>query len=262
MNPTEQKLRALLKAVIDECARNPEFESRLALVLDADISESANRRASARTPSGRPAQRPGGINRSGRRPAGQFDPFEVYLVGEEQLRLRLRDLDEERLKDIIAEHSMDTSRLAMKWKAKDRLIDHIVMMVGQRSRKGEAFLSPELKVKVSDAVYVNDWTAVIVGVELANNGPADTITSIQLRVGNEAFSNSVPYVGRAVPNLIRETPLRLERNDGMRGALYFGPSPAGDRPVPGVLSCELIVRRASGGTQRANVAVRVGEMRQ
>lgn len=59
--------------------------------------------------------------------------------GVPDLRARLGSLGIEELKDIVAEHGMDRSKLAMKWKAPDRLVDLIVDTVQQRAHKGEAF---------------------------------------------------------------------------------------------------------------------------
>ena len=49
------------------------------------------------------------------------------------------ELDTEQLKDIVAEHGMDTAKLAMKWKSSERLIEFIVSTVEARADKGRAF---------------------------------------------------------------------------------------------------------------------------
>lgn len=287
MTAVERKLRALLKTVLDECEGNPAFRERLAAVLDgAEELEShrapkSSRAAdgpsdatSARTNTTDKARSSAGAKRLGRRPPGPFDPFAVYQAGEDRdplkehhgelggevaLRQQLGKLDEDALKDIIAEHSMDTSRLAMKWKDPDRLIDLIVKTVVQRSRKGEAFINPEFRVKASDAVYVNDWQAIIVGIEISNRGPADTITAIELRIGDQTFSHSMPDASKSIPKLISEAPRRIEHNDGLEGALYFGPSLDGGASLPKAPEAELIVRRASGAAHRSQVTVRSRE---
>jgi len=48
-------------------------------------------------------------------------------------------LNIEELKDIVAEQGMDRSKLARKWKNKERLINLIVTAVESRMRKGDAF---------------------------------------------------------------------------------------------------------------------------
>ncbi|MBZ5515173.1 MAG: hypothetical protein LAN62_10120 [Acidobacteriia bacterium] len=79
--------------------------------------------------------------RAGRRPAGVVDPFTIYTEGESALRRKLEELDLDRLKDIIAEHGMDSSKLAMKWKSRERLVQLIVKTVHERAQKGDAFRS-------------------------------------------------------------------------------------------------------------------------
>jgi hypothetical protein len=77
--------------------------------------------------------------RGGRRPAGVLDPLTLCQEGEDQLRQRLENLNREQLKDIIAEHGMDTSKLAMKWRSPARLIDLIVTTAKARLEKGNVF---------------------------------------------------------------------------------------------------------------------------
>jgi len=78
--------------------------------------------------------------RNRRKPAA-FDPFEIYEQGEAALRLRLGDLDIEELKDMVAAHGMDPGKLVLKWKTKERILEHILSTVQTRSRKGDAFRS-------------------------------------------------------------------------------------------------------------------------
>ncbi len=55
------------------------------------------------------------------------------------LRTRLDELNIDELKDIVAEQGMDRSKLAMKWKKKDRIINLIITAVESRIHKGDAF---------------------------------------------------------------------------------------------------------------------------
>jgi len=48
-------------------------------------------------------------------------------------------LSVEQLKDIVSEHALDSSRLALKWKSADRLVELIVATVRSRIEKGDAF---------------------------------------------------------------------------------------------------------------------------
>lgn len=78
-----------------------------------------------------------------RRKPGRFDPMAVHRERPTDLARRLDELNEEELKDIIAEHGMDRTKLAMKWKDKQRLVDLIKTTVESRAQKGDAFRSPE-----------------------------------------------------------------------------------------------------------------------
>jgi hypothetical protein len=51
----------------------------------------------------------------------------------------LENLSVEELKDIVSEHALDSSRLALKWKKADRLLELIVTTVRGRLEKGNAF---------------------------------------------------------------------------------------------------------------------------
>lgn len=117
----ETRLRSVVAVIVEEARRNPDFDARLTTALGAAA----------------PVEGPTGRRR--RRHPGVLDPFETYAEGEEALRRRLEALDLEQLKDIVAEHGMDTSKLAMKWKSEDRLIELVVATVASRSRKGDAF---------------------------------------------------------------------------------------------------------------------------
>jgi hypothetical protein len=64
----------------------------------------------------------------------------VYAeVGEVGLRERLSGLQLEQLRDIIAEHGMNTDGLAMRWTKADRVVGRIVDRVVDRAAKGDAF---------------------------------------------------------------------------------------------------------------------------
>ncbi|GAH95753.1 unnamed protein product [marine sediment metagenome] len=56
--------------------------------------------------------------------------------------MKMTELNIEELKDIIAEQGMDRSKLAMKWKNKERLVSLIITTVESRVHKGDAFRTP------------------------------------------------------------------------------------------------------------------------
>jgi hypothetical protein len=83
---------------------------------------------------------PPGLKRTGRRAPAKLDPFKILAEsGEHALTARLAELNQEELRDIVAQYGMDPRRLVMRWKDSERLREHIVVTTVQRSRKGDAF---------------------------------------------------------------------------------------------------------------------------
>jgi hypothetical protein len=65
-----------------------------------------------------------------------LDPYSVYEVGwEAMLRERLRALDLEQLKDVVAEHAMDATGQALDWTEPERVVELIVLGVIDRSER-------------------------------------------------------------------------------------------------------------------------------
>lgn len=128
------RVQAFLTEVLDEAQANPGFAARLSGALA--------RPTPGEDPSG--TKSPGApARRSHRRQPGPVDPFDLYdRGGEPLLRDELARYTTEQLKDIVAEHGMDRTKLAMKWRSTDRLIGLIVETVDARARKGEAFRPP------------------------------------------------------------------------------------------------------------------------
>lgn len=121
-------LDRMFGAVADEACANEAFADRLAGAL-AEAS-----------------LHPGPRPRGSRRDRGPWDPFEVYAQhGEARLRERLSSLELEQLRDIVAEHGMDTDRLAMKWRDPGRVVDRIIDRVVDRAAKGDAFRPPTVE---------------------------------------------------------------------------------------------------------------------
>ncbi len=116
-------LKRIVEAVTAEAGRNRAFAASLERALE-----------------GAQGQDKGQPKRPHRRAPGGIDPFAVFADGgEEGVRRSLSKLSIEQLKDVVAEHGMDRSKLAMKWKTSDRFIDLILETVAARSRKGDAF---------------------------------------------------------------------------------------------------------------------------
>ncbi|MCK4793137.1 MAG: hypothetical protein KAV87_55920 [Desulfobacteraceae bacterium] len=125
---TSRLLNEVFNEFLKEVRANPDLSGRLGKIIEKHKSGTWK-------PSGRPYRR---------RP-GAFDPMVVYRENPDKLRPQLEELSIEELKDIIAEHGMDRSKLAMKWKTKDRLIALIVTTVESRMHKGDAFRSTASK---------------------------------------------------------------------------------------------------------------------
>lgn len=125
-NASKKKLKALLNIVIEEAEKNEEFANKLSAILNSDDSNAANSVASGKRP-------------GNRRDKAVLDPIRLVEEGEENLREKLNELTEKQLKDIIADYGMDPSKLAMKWKDKERIIGHIIDTATRRATKGDAF---------------------------------------------------------------------------------------------------------------------------
>ena len=123
----------LLNEVFNELSRevrsNPDLGMRLGKIIEKYIPDAEKRSV-----------------RPHRRKTGAFDPVAVYRQDSSKLKSRLEELNIEELKDIIADQGMDRSKLAMKWKTKERLINLIVATVESRIHKCDAFRTLPLDI--------------------------------------------------------------------------------------------------------------------
>lgn len=126
------RLRAVFDIVVDEARSNSAFRSRLE---DAMEKFAVDARVKGKV------KKPERARKGGRRAAGVIDPFGIYRESPEKLRESLGVLSVDQLKDIVSEHGMDTSKLALKWRDSERLITLIIETVGNRLAKGDAFRS-------------------------------------------------------------------------------------------------------------------------
>lgn len=118
-NELKRILPQLLRSMADELDRNPELADRLIpsrlKPADKHIQDAT---------------------------ASEFDPFELLRTGgESALRERLELLDVPRLKAVISVNALDTTRLAQKWRDKQRLVSFIVERITARAQKGEVFMA-------------------------------------------------------------------------------------------------------------------------
>jgi hypothetical protein len=126
---TADRLKRVFALFLEIVKRDPNLASEIDRVLGQTTSSSQAATAARTSPS------------SNRRKPAAFDPFVVHEEGEAALRARLAELDVEALKDIVAEHGMDSANLVLKWKTRERIVNHIVSTVQSRSKKGDAFRS-------------------------------------------------------------------------------------------------------------------------
>jgi hypothetical protein len=117
----QRLLNALFSEIVKETKANPQFAQRLEHALEV-VQRDAKP-----------------VVRSHRRAPALLDPFAEFEKGESLLVDRLAGLDLEQLRDVVAQFGMDRSKLAMKWKDKNRVIGLIVKTVATRTRKGDAF---------------------------------------------------------------------------------------------------------------------------
>ena len=128
----KQTLRALGAVVLEEAERNSAFAERLQRALNIPAT-----RPSIAAPA-----KPAANKRQRSRAAAILDPVGVLAEqGEDALRQALQPLTLDRLLDVVAEFAMDPSKLVMKWKSTERVVDHIVDSAKRRSVKGDAFRS-------------------------------------------------------------------------------------------------------------------------
>ena len=128
-------LRQFVKIVADEAARNPKFAEELETAFTAVTARQS-------TSSEYPAEGLGDdVKRHrGRRNKAVLDPVRLARDGEERLRAALEKLTVDELKDIVAEFGMDPRRKVMRWKTREKIVEEIVRISTNRSRKGESFL--------------------------------------------------------------------------------------------------------------------------
>jgi len=126
-----KKLLEFARVVADQAERDPAFAEQIIVALGLEEKRSDQGTAPKRAVNaGRPRNR---------RPAAVLDPVALVREGEASLRSRLSALTLDQLKDIVAEHGMDPSKQAMKWKNVDKVTDWIIELSLERSKKGDAF---------------------------------------------------------------------------------------------------------------------------
>lgn len=128
LKPSDQArdIEPLFGLIVDEAERNEDFAEELSKIFINGASEKNNK------------VNTGEKRASNRRDKAVIDP--IKLAENDELSVEvLASLSEKELKDIVADYGMDSSKLAMKWKDKDRLIQLILDTSIRRASKGNAF---------------------------------------------------------------------------------------------------------------------------
>lgn len=124
----KRNLKALFEVVLNEAEQNEEFAETLSNVFEK-AEKPVNDRTTETTK-----------RRTNRRDKAVLDPIKLAEEGSLDKDV-LVALSDKELKDIIAEFKMDPSKLAMKWKDKNRVIELILETSFRRASKGDAFRS-------------------------------------------------------------------------------------------------------------------------
>jgi hypothetical protein len=129
----QDQLMQLMQVIADEASHNPRFSAKLSTVLHHDVGSRSS------PPEAKDARTAISPARRGRRSPAVLDPVAIYAEGEDILRARLRQLDLEQLRDVVAEHGMNPDKLALKWKSSDRIIERVIEMSRSRATKVTRF---------------------------------------------------------------------------------------------------------------------------
>lgn len=124
----KKNMKALYDLIMNEAENNEEFAASLSKIFINENSEDKKKSAE------------GTKRGSNRRDKAVLDPIKLAEEGKLTAEV-LEPLSEKELKDIVADYGMDSSKLAMKWKDKGRLVQLILDTSFRRSSKGDAFRS-------------------------------------------------------------------------------------------------------------------------
>ena len=125
---SKKKIKEFFNIIVDEAEKNDEFAKSLYNIFENN--EEKIKPAISKEPKRSPKRRDKAV----------LDP--IKLSEDNKLTKDiLAELTEKELKDIIADYGMDSTKLAMKLKDKDRLIQLILESASRRATKGNAFRS-------------------------------------------------------------------------------------------------------------------------
>jgi hypothetical protein len=117
--------------IAEEISNNDDFAQKIGNVIGDDAPPVTTKKRNRRLPA-------------------KIDPFHLLEQGEDALSVALAELSIDELKDVISANGMDTSKLAMKWKDRERLEKHIIDATKRKSSRGEAFWNSSGKAIIND----------------------------------------------------------------------------------------------------------------
>ncbi|MDR2514015.1 MAG: hypothetical protein LBD02_02260 [Christensenellaceae bacterium] len=120
------KWKKISACIADEMVANESFAQRMAAAMGEEATAPAKQAEKA-------------TGRAKGRASAKINPFALLEQGPTALTAALASLDIEELKDVIAANGMDAKKLAMKWKKRERLEQHILQETARKSSHGDAF---------------------------------------------------------------------------------------------------------------------------
>lgn len=124
----KKRLQAFLNVIVAEANANEDFAQKLSNALETGDFPADKLKSESNTK-----------RSANRRDPAVLDPVQMVMDGDSSLPQRLDELTEKELKDIIADYGMDPSKLAMRWKNKEKLVELILDTATRRASKGDAF---------------------------------------------------------------------------------------------------------------------------
>lgn len=117
----KKKLKKLFDIIVQESEINEAFRKKIEELIEPKIENKAESKKKTR------------------REKAVLDPIGLAEKDVNELKTKLEELDIEKLKDIVSEFRLDSSRIVMKWKDKTRMIEHIITASLSRVEKGDVF---------------------------------------------------------------------------------------------------------------------------
>ena len=119
----EKKIKLILNVILDEIETNEKFQKRFLEIFDINPDKEIKSK-----------------KKNNRRDKPVLNPITIIQDNNTNIRYELEKLSIKELKDIIAYFNMDKTKVAMKWKNKEKIINLIIEISTLRASKGSAFM--------------------------------------------------------------------------------------------------------------------------